>query len=230
MVYNSELKREIPEGWEVKEISNFGHIQTGKTPSFKFPEHFGKSVPFYTPVDFNSNQKLKISSERGLSNGGKIAMTNYIIPKNSIMITCIGSDMGKASICFEEGITNQQLNSIIPFNLNHSDYIYQSIFSILPHLKMIGKSGSTVPIVNKSTLGGLKLIKPLNSILEKYSNSVEKLNLKIVNNLKQNQELSSLRDWLLPMLMNGQVTVKGAYEKMEEVEVGMAAEGEGDYK
>ena len=51
--------------------------------------------------------------------------------------------------------------------------------------------------------------------------------LKISNNLKENQELASLRDWLLPMLMNGQVSV-GGYE-VEDSELGMVAESEDIY-
>lgn len=58
---------------------------------------------------------------------------------------------------------------------------------------------------------------------------IDTFNQKTENIKKQNQELASLRDWLLPMLMNGQVTVAGAYKEVEE-NLAMVAEGEAEYK
>lgn len=72
------------------------------------------------------------------------------------------------------------------------------------------------------------ITKPSGNILEKYYSISEKYFENIISNAKQNQELSSLRDWLLPMLMNGQVSVGKVYEMVEEV-LSMAAEGETEY-
>jgi type I restriction enzyme S subunit len=225
MVYNEELKREIPEGWDVQPLMKFGNIVTGKTPSVNNPEHFGDSLPFFTPVDFTGIQKIKITAERGISSAGELALKRYILPKKSILITCIGSDMGKVSINYGRGISNQQINSLKPFNPSHVDYLYHSISLIIPYLKTLGKSGSTVPIVNKSTLERIKFINPPIDILKSYNKLTDPKNELIAVGLKQNQHLSSLRNWLLPMLMNEQVKVGEVAEKL-----GMAAEPEVNYE
>src|SRR5690606_37708488 len=71
-------------------------------------------------------------------------------------------------------------------------------------------SGTTFGSITKDDLHSLKLIYPKENLLKEYNQTVSKFNQKILNNHKQNQDLTALRDWLLPMLMNGQVTVRGA--------------------
>ena len=230
MVYNEQLKREIPEGWEVKELGAFGKTVTGKTPSSQYPHHFGNKIPFLTPVDFNQNLKIHHDADRYLSSEGKDAMKNYILPKGSVMITCIGSDMGKVAITSSPSVTNQQINSIIPKNEEFTEFLFQSIYLILPYLKKLAKSGSTVPIVNKSTLDSIHIPNPPNYLINKFSNRTNPINSLIENNIRQNQKLSELRDWLLPMLMNGQVTIKDAEQYVTEHAISMAAEGKEGYE
>ena len=67
--------------------------------------------------------------------------------------------------------------------------------------------GTNINNLNGTMVNSFKTIIPDKNILEKFNQIVEPLFDKIGNNLKQNQELSALRDWLLPMLMNGQVKV-----------------------
>ena len=86
-------------------------------------------------------------------------------------------------------------------------------FYILQFLKSVQEfifsqaRGSAQPHVYPKDIESLKIIIPNEEILHKYGEIVYSMNEKITNNLKQNQELSALRDWLLPMLMNGQVKV-----------------------
>ena len=61
--------------------------------------------------------------------------------------------------------------------------------------------------VNQATLNDLKIALPNNNVVSKFNDSIKPLFGKINNIEKQNQELAQLGDWLLPMLMNGQVTV-----------------------
>lgn len=84
-------------------------------------------------------------------------------------------------------------------------------------------------------VNGFKLVIPDNDCLKLFNDKVESLYQKISINYKENQELASLRDWLLPMLMNGQVSVastssvtKDGYE-VEDSELGMVTEGGVEY-
>jgi type I restriction enzyme S subunit len=69
------------------------------------------------------------------------------------------------------------------------------------------RTGAQQPHINKSVLDESLLVIPDDTTLNSYSSKASPLFLKIQNNLHQNKELAKLRDWLLPMLMNGQVVV-----------------------
>lgn len=75
------------------------------------------------------------------------------------------------------------------------------------HLKSL-RISTTFGSITKDDLFSLKLAYPQAEQLEAFNKVVSGFNQTIFNNSKQNQQLTQLRDWLLPMLMNGQVTVK----------------------
>jgi type I restriction enzyme, S subunit len=88
--------------------------------------------------------------------------------------------------------------------------------------------GSAQPHVYPSDIKVLNYIVPPTTIVEQFGKLVIPLNEKIANNLNQNQQLSQLRDWLLPMLMNGQVSVADAYQQAAQA-LSMAAEDAAGY-
>ncbi len=84
--------------------------------------------------------------------------------------------------------------------------------------------GTNINNLNGSLVKGFKLVLPPIDLIKKFNEKVQSIYETIGNNHKQNQQLTALRDWLLPMLMNGQVTVKEAEEKLS-----MAAEANSNY-
>ena len=85
---------------------------------------------------------------------------------------------------------------------------------------------SAYPSISHYDILELKIALPQeNRILLKTNSLLEDVYMKISLNQKENQQLTSLRDWLLPMLMNGQITVKGAEEALD-----MVAENSADYQ
>jgi len=97
---------ELEDGWRVGKLGEVGKVVTGKTPSSNNPEHFGDVMPFVTPTDFKNYGKMILSSFRYLSKEGVEGLRTKILPKNSVIITCIGSDMGKVAINQVDCITN----------------------------------------------------------------------------------------------------------------------------
>ncbi len=227
MVYNEELKREIPEGWEVKELSEIeSNIITGKTPSTKVDENFNGDIPFICIGDVRGNMHIT-STELSLTELGASTQKNKFIPNGAICVTCIASP-GLVAFATENSQTNQQLNTVVCENKENEYFLY---FYLKDYFKFAkAKTGNTFANMNKGDFSSIVVIKPKNEILKKFSTLLKPTIENILSNSIQNQQLSTLRDWLLPMLMNGQVSVKGAYDKMEEVELGVAAEGEGEYK
>ena len=128
-------KENLPEGWRMGTLGDFGDVITGKTPSSENPEDFGAEIPFVTPGDFQNYKKFAISADRMLSEYGKRRLKGKILPVGSVIVTCIGSDMGKVAIASEECITNQQMNSIVLTNSEDSDYLFYFLSSMSEELK-----------------------------------------------------------------------------------------------
>jgi type I restriction enzyme S subunit len=68
--------------------------------------------------------------------------------------------------------------------------------------------GTNINNLNSSLVSGFQIVIPNKNQIEKFNKIVNSIYKKIANIQEQNQELAKLRDWLLPILMNGQVSVK----------------------
>lgn len=128
-------------------LGDLGPIKTGKTPSTKVPEHFGGKIPFVTPRDMDGRKRI-VGTERYLTEKGARAVGSAVIPAGSIMVSCIGSDMGKVAIAGRECVTNQQINSIVVAEEYASEYVYYDLSQRKSELRSMA-SGSAQPILNK---------------------------------------------------------------------------------
>lgn len=199
MVWNEELRKEIPEGWEVKSLKNLGNVITGKTPSSSHPEDFGNEFQFVTPSDFVGNKVISESS-RKLSLIGRNRLFNKINPTKSVLVTCIGSDMGKVSLNVEECITNQQINSIVCSKDYYAEFLYYKLNEIKEELKSIAVGGSTMPMLSKSQFEKIEILKPLDKIMESFNKISHKITNYYSIQKKQNQRLTQLQSLLLSCL------------------------------
>jgi len=91
-------------------LVDVGKIITGKTPSTLEADNFGIEYPFITPRDMNT-QKFVLSTERYLSEKGKILLKNNILPKNAICVSCIGSDLGKVVMTQAKMLADDFINN-----------------------------------------------------------------------------------------------------------------------
>ncbi|MFC3417582.1 restriction endonuclease subunit S [Algoriphagus hitonicola] len=222
MVWNEELKREIPEGWEVLDLEKIeDNIITGKTPPTTNEEYYNGDIPFICIGDVRGNMHI-VKTEITLSEAGANTQRNKFIPKGAICVTCIASP-GLVGFATKDSQTNQQLNSIICNNPENRYYLYFYLTNYFQFAK--AKTGNTFANMNKGDFSTIKVLKPPRDLLNDFTKVLESSIDKILNNTLENQQLSSLRDWLLPMLMNGQVSVAEAEERLEE-ELGMVAERE----
>lgn len=202
MVWNEELGKEIPEGWVMKNLKTFGNVITGKTPSSSNPEDFGNEFQFVTPSDFVGN-KVITDSSRKLSRIGRDRLLNKINPKKSVLVTCIGSDMGKVSLNIEECITNQQINSIISSKEYYSEFLYYKLNELKEELKSVAVGGSTMPMLSKSQFETIEILKPCDEIMEGFSNITYNITDYYSIQKKQNRKLTQLQSLLLSRLSVG---------------------------
>lgn len=206
IVWNEELKKQIPEGWESKKIVEIeDNIVTGKTPSTKDEENFNGNIPFITIDDIR--QGLYVSNTvRTLSEKGANLQIKKYIPKDSICVTCIAT-VGLVGITTKDSQTNQQINSIVCKNKNNLYYLVNAIKDYFEY-SCGAKSGNIFDNMNKEDFASIKLIYPTEDVLEKFIEKVEPIYSKIKSCILENEELTKLRDYLLPLLMNGQVGFK----------------------
>lgn len=143
--------------WKEYKLGELGTVITGKTPSAHNPEDWGDNMLFITPSDYRNYRKYATNSERKLSKVGMDRLEKKILPANSILVTCIGSDMGKVVINGEQCVTNQQINAIVPNTSVNNDFLYYRLISIYDTLRMYGGDGTAVPIVNKNDFENIKI-------------------------------------------------------------------------
>ena len=179
-------------------LGELGEVITGKTPASKFPQHFGNYIPFITPSDFGTYIKSAESAERYISKEGVEAHKNKILPENSVLVTCIGSDMGKVVINKKPCLTNQQINSIIP-NKELIDYnfLYYSIINQYDLLRSIASDGTTMPIINKTDFEEIEIEAPDDLPTQtRIANILSSLDDKIELNRRTNHTLEQIAQTL----------------------------------
>jgi len=178
--------------WKEVSLSELGKTITGKTPSSQYPEDFGDEVPFITPSD--SFEKKYISrSERYLSRLGSDRLKDKIISSDSIMVTCIGSAMGKVAKNSLPSVTNQQINSIIVNENFDSDYIYYLFKNNYAVFRNAASGSTAIPILNKTDFDNLRFKVELNlNEQRKMVSILSKIDDKIEINNQINQELEAM--------------------------------------
>lgn len=208
MIWNEELKREIPLGWKKGVLSDIGTITGGSTPPREIDEYFDvNSTAWVTPKDLslNTGNKFITKGETGVSEKGIKAASLTIMPKGTILLSS-RAPIGYMAIAREEVTTNQGFKSFIPNKGYSVPYIYHTVQHSIPTI-VNHSSGSTFKEVSGSVLKAISIWLPPRSITEKFKETVDAI-FERQNKLElESQTLTELRDWLLPMLMNGQVKV-----------------------
>ena len=145
--------------WKTFKLRELGRIVTGKTPKTADANNFGGRIPFITPSDMDGRKTIK-STARYLTITGASSVKGSVIPSGSIMVSCIGSDMGKTVVSGYDCVTNQQINSIIVDKRFNSDFVYYNLSMRKSELQLLASSGSTMPILNKSLFSGIDILIP----------------------------------------------------------------------
>jgi len=176
--------------WEIKKLKEIGDVVTGKTPSGKIDNAYDGEVLFLTPRDL-TNEKVTFNTERTLSSEGLNDVANYLLPKNSVSVSCIGSDLGKVTIIGKEAVTNQQINSIIINDEVNHEYVYYDLSLRQNELKSIA-GGSATPIINKSSFSEFEINLPPRHIQDQIVAQLAPFDQKIYLNRQTNETLEAM--------------------------------------
>lgn len=210
MVYNETLKRDIPKGWEVKTLNSLGEIVGGSTPSTTKAENFSLTdgTPWITPYDLSQNQgnKYITRGETNVTNQGIIEASLKKYPAGTVLMSS-RAPIGYMAIAKKEVTTNQGFKSFIPNKGYDTEFVYYAVFNSMKAITQ-SASGSTFKEISTTVLKSIPVALPPKELAKTYFEKASNIFNEQDNLEQQNGELTKLRDWLLPMLMNGQVTVQ----------------------
>ena len=196
----------MPADWRIGIIDDLAkEIVCGKTPSTKNSEYYGSDIPFITIPDMHE-KIYTVTTDRYLSVLGANLQSKKNLPRNTVCVSCIGT-AGLVTLVAEESQTNQQINSIIPKDGFSPYYIYLLMQTLSGTINKLGQSGSTIVNLNKSQFSKIQVTIPAFSAMAKFDEIVSPIFAKILQNQKENLNLISLRDILLPKLMSGELDV-----------------------
>lgn len=205
MVWNEVLKRDVPLGWIVEKIKDIAKTGSGGTPKSTISEYYENgNIPWINSGELNNS--FIVSTENFISKLGMENSSAKLFPENSILMAMYGATAGKTSILGFEATTNQAICAIMPFNENLTFYLKIALSDLYEYLINLS-SGSARDNLSQDKIKDLYVTIPNNEIIEKYANITNVFLAKIKANLKQTQLLTQYRDFLLPMLMNGQVEI-----------------------
>jgi type I restriction enzyme S subunit len=204
--YNKELKRDIPTGWVSSNIFKVANLIGGGTPSKKVEEYWEGEIPFFTPTD-SDNHIYKLTTTDLITDLGLKNSSTKLFDVNTIFITARGS-VGRLMLNAVPMAMNQSCYALQSKISTHFPYLYFLTSELIHHLK-VKATGSVFNSIVSDDIDLTKLSLPANDeIIDAYCSKVLPYFKKIEDNVKENQKLENMRNWLLPLLMNGQVTVK----------------------
>ncbi|MFD2555455.1 restriction endonuclease subunit S [Sphingobacterium tabacisoli] len=237
MIYDKVLKRELPEGWDFSVFSDWiKDIKAGDWGKETKEGNYTERVYCVRGADINGlNGKGEVKAPQRfiLKNN----LTKVLKPNDFIIEISGGSPIqstGRIALLtnktfgrFDTGVICSNFCKAI--SLKNEKYIFnflQEWRRLYDAGVLFGYEGKTSGIKNflfDSFVDSYNVILPRTEIVEQYYDIVEQLEKKRQINLQQNQELAQLRDWLLPMLMNGQIKVGDNYN-IDNSEILVAAE------
>lgn len=192
----------IPKGWEVKKLGEIFNIVTGKTPSKKIREYFNGNIPFVKPSDLDLSDYIENSEDTLTQDGFKKAP---FIPKNSVLVSCIGN-LGKKAILKQNGSCNQQINAILPNSNFDMKFVFYYIDIIKPWMEQ-NASATTISILNKSRFEQMPFIYPnlveQKAIADKLDDSFAKIENAITNLINAKENLKLYKQSVLKSAFNG---------------------------
>ncbi len=205
MVWNEELKRAIPDGWVVDKIGNLFHTSLGGTPSTSVKDYWENGTINWLNSGEIANFPI-IDSELKITEAAIRNSATDLLPKGSVLLSI--TRHLRPTILAIDACANQSVVGIKEKDDYKCYFLYPYLKNEIPRLNTM-RSGAQQPHINKEIVDESFIVIPNESsnIMKAYNSKVGHLYELIINNALQNQTLAELRDWLLPMLMNGQVQV-----------------------
>ncbi len=205
MIWDTKLKREIPEEWDIMPIGDYAPCKGGY--AFKSNDFCQSGVPVIKIGNIQDDCTLNMADCQCIKNCDNV---QYLTNRFDLVIAMTGATIGKFAIAQRNYWVNQRVgrfdlgNNPIHrlgylFNSVKQEYFREQIFQIA--------SGCAQPNISSEQIDSIYILKPKDTILSQYNHFCESLLKQQSESLLEIEELTKQRDELLPLLMNGQVEV-----------------------
>ena len=193
--------------WKIGTISDLGNVVGGGTPSKKVEEYYtNNGIAWITPKDLsNDKSKFVAHGEIDITELGLAKSSATLMPKGTVLFSS-RAPIGYIAIADGHVCTNQGFKSIVPFDNIGTAYVYYFLKENLSAIENVA-SGSTFKEVSGSTMKNFTAIIPDNETLADFQRFCAPLFEQQRALEYENRSLSTLRDTLLPKLMNGEIDV-----------------------
>ena len=202
MVYHPELKREIPEGWGVEKLSSMLEIGRETINPMKTPK---EEFKYYSIPEYD------VSGSFSYELGETIRSNKFIVEKSDLLVSKLNPWFNRVVYNLEENaISSTEFIVWKTFNRFEKNFLYQVATSkefIEYCTRFATGTSNSHKRVSPDIMVGFQI--PFKkTYIQKFGEITDSIRTQVLQNNVQNQELTQLRDWLLPMLMNGQVKVE----------------------
>jgi len=137
-------------------IKDIGTVVTGKTPQTSHPEYYGGKYMFVTPTELHGGYRVS-HSEKTITEEGLNSIKSNSINGTSVLVGCIGWDMGNVAMCFDKCASNQQINSITNISEDYNPfYLYYWLCTKKEYLFSIA-SVTRTPILSKGVFEDIEI-------------------------------------------------------------------------
>jgi len=172
-------------------MNKIGRVVTGKTPSTAIPEYYGGEIMFITPTELHADFTVK-KSDKTITQAGFNSIRSNTIQGTSVMVGCIGWDMGNVALCTETCATNQQINSVTDIKSGYNPlYLYYWLRTKKDYLFSIA-SVTRTPILSKSTFEEILVPMPRKDRQDAVAHVLSAIDKKIVLNNGINDNLEQM--------------------------------------
>ena len=216
MVWNEQLKRDIPADWQITSITDndlFQIIKPGIN-NFKGDKTYLATADIVGTTILNGNI-INYETRESRANMQPLLYSVWFAKmKNSIKHLNVG--------CKMKSIIDNYILSTGFCGLQCSKFSFEYVASFIEYsyfevIKDTLAHGATQEAVNNDDLCNIFLLKPSDDVLRLYHKQTSSIFSQISTNICENQKLSALRDWLLPMLMNGQLSIMDEQEEQPQI-------------
>ena len=198
MVWNDQLKREIPKGWSAGQLSDIANITMGQSPSGDTYNENGSGTIFYQGcTDFGTRfpvPRVYTSAPTRFAKAGDILMS-------------VRAPVGTLNIAMEDCCIGRGL-AALNSKFGSQLHLLYTLSGFKQLFDVMDGNGTTFGSITKDTLFEMKVVIPRRDQIKSFEEMVQPIEQKIRVAEQENRELTKLRDWLLPVLMNGQATVE----------------------